>query len=140
VAGKAIIMLAAACLLSVAASSSILLPRYGDLRIHSRNLSGELMAIETQSASGWGYSVMGPGGGGGCQATSVPWTISVGTVASNDLEGGDYQPVLDSGDFGEADSVELWVEVTESGEIRTGEGHPEWSESWPGHCGPFTVQ
>jgi hypothetical protein len=140
VVGRAIVVLAAACLLQVAASSSILPPRYGDLRIHSRNLSGQLMAMETQSLSGWGYSVMGPGGGGGCEATSVPWTISVGTVAPNDLEGGDYQPILDSSDFGDADSVELWVEVTAAGDIRTGQGHPAWSESWPGHCGRFTGQ
>jgi hypothetical protein len=103
-----------------------------ELRLHLRDDSRQRFGYEVESADGREVGVMGESDG--CHSIALPWTISVGPVGT-DIEHGDYQPVANSTDYGDEQSIEVWIVVSTGGQVTSGQGKPTWGNE-TARCGP----
>jgi hypothetical protein len=122
-------MLLSACSASTPAPAAA---QRSELRMYLRNLTAQDIGLRLASSgtSGWERFTASSG----CTAITQPWTISIGPAGPKGAIG-PYTEIVSSADFGEARSVELWIQVSERGGITTGSGRPSWSPVAADHCG-----
>jgi hypothetical protein len=99
---------------------SVLRPE-GSLRMYNRTATEDKLGIKVFSATGGGWTVLA--GGRGCQAVSVPLTVSIGAADKNGAVG-EYTQLVSSADVANPADAEIWIDVAQDGTVTWGEGCP----------------
>ena len=120
--------------LALLLSSCSLWARDASLIVYARNESADALGLRLDYPGGGVWSRL-EDISGGCSSVRVPWSISIG-AAGRDGQVGDYDQLLSSGNVGDPNDAEVWIDVAEDGRVRWGEGRPAWDEVGPIDCGP----
>jgi hypothetical protein len=115
-----IAVLLASILLSACSASAPSAPAAAqrfELRMYTRNLTAQDIGLRLASSGSSGWQRFSASSE--CTAIIPPWTISIGPAGPKGATG-PYTEIVTSANFGEARSVELWIQVSERGGIPTG--------------------